>query len=585
MKKFFTLFLIPFFWVDGSFAQDTNFINVVVPGKDTSQTSSGFMRLNACTSPESTVKIKGDSYKVYPTGAFAGYIRLEPGENSLIIESVHPKKGIAQKTLIINYQIREPEKAVSDFSIEYARIVPAVNQDLQTGDIIQVQMKGLSGCKAYFLQNKPMYELPESKTEGIAGIYQGNYRIQPDDTLNEASIDFTLINPSGEIIKAESVNKISANNGKFPVVACTTGNFPYFNYGLGEDRLGGARVSYLDTMVYLTLVGSTGDFYHVKLSETQSVYIPKTSVKLMPPGTFAPFSLTDSWSVSGDERYDYLRIGLSQRLPYVSKYEINPSRIILDVFGAVSNTNWITQLNSAREIKNVYYEQPEKNVMRVTIELKHRQAWGYLVYYERNRLTVKIRQQPQKLDLSSLTIGLDAGHGGSNSGALGSTGTREKEINIAVVMKLKAALEKRGAMVLLTRKADEDLSTTQRWQIWRQGEPDIALSLHCNSVGNTDPLRVKGTSTYYKYIAFRPLSQIMYDEMLKTGLSEFGNVGSFNFLLNAPTEFPNTLIEMAFMSNPEDEMHLLDPHFRDRIVKGVISGLKRYLKQSKATER
>jgi N-acetylmuramoyl-L-alanine amidase len=289
----------------------------------------------------------------------------------------------------------------------------------------------------------------------------------------------------------------------------------------------------------------------------------------------------DSWSVSGDEKYDYLRIGLSQRIPYISKYEISPNRIILDLYGATSNTNWITQMNSAREIKYVYYEQPEKNVVRITIELKHQQAWGYTVFYERNRLVIKIRQQPRKLELSNLTIGLDAGHGGSADGALGSTGAKEKEINLSVVQKMKAALEKAGAKVALTRQGDEDLSTTRRWLIWQKAEPDIVLSFHCNSIGNSDPLRIKGTSTYYKYISFRPLSMIMYDEMLKTGLAEFGNIGSFNFTLNAPTDFPNTLIEMAFMSNPEDEMLLLDQTFRDKIVKGVMSGLKRYLKLCK----
>ena len=234
-------------------------------------------------------------------------------------------------------------------------------------------------------------------------------------------------------------------------------------------------------------------------------------------------------------------------------------------------------MKSAKEIRNVWYEQPEKNVMRVFIELKHRQPWGYSVFYEQNRLVVKIKQQPAKPDLRNLTIGLDAGHGGSNIGALGSTGVQEKVINLSVVMKMKAALEKLGAKTILTRQSDETLSTTARWQIWQKAEPDLVLSFHCNSIGNSDPIRIKGTSTYYKYIAFRPLSQVLYDEMLKLGLSEFGNVGSFNFLLNSPTEFPNALIEMAFLSNPEDEMKMLDPAFQDKIVASVIKGLEKFL--------
>jgi len=311
------------------------------------------------------------------------------------------------------------------------------------------------------------------------------------------------------------------------------------------------------------------------------VYIPEDQVKILPKGTFPPFSLTDSWTVSGDDRYDYLRIGLTQRLPYLSKFESHPSRIVLDIFGAVSNTNWITQLTSAKEIRNVGYEQPEKNVIRVTIELKHQQPWGYLVYYERNRLTVRVKRQPEKPVLSHLTIGLDAGHGGSNLGALGSTGAEEKDINLSVVLKMKSVLEKLGAKTILTRQGDETLSTTARWQIWQKEDPDLVLSFHCNSIGNTDPMRVRGTSTYYKYVAFRPLSETLYEELLKTGLSEFGNIGSFNFLLNAPTQFPNALIEMAFLSHPEDEMKLLDPKFQDKMVAAVVRGLEKFLKQCK----
>jgi N-acetylmuramoyl-L-alanine amidase len=581
MKKNYTLIYLLVFSFIVINAQDKNFIRMVVPEKDSASSYSGFQRLNACTLPGSAVRINNEEYKVYPTGAFAGYIKLNPGTNRLFIESVHPKAGNITKTIILNYTPREPEKAVTSFSIESANVIPALDQELQTGDVIQVRMKAKPGYRAYFLKNKPMYELPETQTGGIAGIYQGSYEVQSSDTINETTVDFTLAGFNGETVNAVSKNKISANTGEFPAIACSKGTFPYFCFGLGEDRLGGAKVSYLDTMVYMTLDGRAGNFYRVKLGETQSVYIPRDNVTLMPKGTFAPWSLTDSWSVSGDDKYDYLRISLSQRIPYVSTFEINPARIILDLYGATSNTNWITQMNSTREIKNVYYEQPEKNVMRVIIELKHRQAWGYTVFYERNRLVVKIKQQPEKLDLSHLTIGLDAGHGGSADGALGSTGTKEKDINIDVVMRMKAALEKAGAKVALTRQADEDLATIRRWQIWQKAEPDIVLSFHCNSIGNSDPTKVKGTSTYYKYIPFRPLSMIMYDELLKTGLSEFGNVGSFNFTLNAPTDFPNTLIEMAFMSNPEDETLLLDNNFRDKVVKGVMVGLKRYLKQCK----
>lgn len=580
------LWIILFLAVTHLMAQTGNYIKIIVPEKDSTVIFAKYQRFNASTLPGSKVTINGEEFRVYPTGAFAGFFPLQPGINRLSVESVHPVKGKITKVIQVVFKAPVPEQAVTDFSIAWVRTVPPVSQSLVTGDVLQVRMKALPGCQALFFGNHPMYELPESQAGGIKGIYQGTYRIQPGDTLYQGKIGFTLKrndpdNNRTDAARDVAANIISINAGEFPAVGQTNSNFSYLNYGMGEDRLGGARAGYLDSLVLLNLTGKTGDFYRVQLSESQTFFIPADQVSILPKGTFTPYSLADSWSVTGDDRYDYLRLGLSRRLPYLSRYESHPSRIVLDIFGAVSNTNWITQLTSAKEIKNVWYEQPEKNVMRVTMELNHQQPWGYQVYYENNRLTVRVKKQPELLSWRNLKIGLDAGHGGSNMGALGSTGVEEKVINLAVVRKMKAALEKLGARIVLTRQEDETLSTTDRWLIWQKAEPDLVLSFHCNSIGNSDPLKVMGTSTYYKYVAFRPLSEALYAELLKTGLSEFGNIGSFNFLLNAPTQFPNALIEMAFMSNPEDEMKLLDPAFQDKIVASVIRGLEKFLKQYK----
>jgi N-acetylmuramoyl-L-alanine amidase len=64
---------------------------------------------------------------------------------------------------------------------------------------------------------------------------------------------------------------------------------------------------------------------------------------------------------------------------------------------------------------------------------------------------------------------------------------------------------------------------------------------------------------------------------MKTGLTVFGNVGSFNFTLNTPTELPNVLVETAFISNPEDEMKLLDDDFRLTLAKRITDGIQDFL--------
>jgi N-acetylmuramoyl-L-alanine amidase len=65
-------------------------------------------------------------------------------------------------------------------------------------------------------------------------------------------------------------------------------------------------------------------------------------------------------------------------------------------------------------------------------------------------------------------------------------------------------------------------------------------------------------------------------------LAGWGLVGNFNFGLNGPTEYPNALVETAFISNPEDEKRLMDPDSQRRMARGMALGIKDFLKISRA---
>jgi len=123
----------------------------------------------------------------------------------------------------------------------------------------------------------------------------------------------------------------------------------------------------------------------------------------------------------------------------------------------------------------------------------------------------------------------------------------------------------------MTRTKDTTLSMEERILMLRRESPDILISVHLNS-SSLDSIR--GTSTYYRYIGFRPLSQAILKRMLDLGLKEFGNVGAFNFALSGPTEYPNCLVEVAFLSNPEDERKITDPAFRRNVARKIMEGVK-----------
>ena len=123
----------------------------------------------------------------------------------------------------------------------------------------------------------------------------------------------------------------------------------------------------------------------------------------------------------------------------------------------------------------------------------------------------------------------------------------------------------------MTREKDTTLSMPERIMMLREQQPDFLISLHLNS---SDYDTVQGVSTYYRYIGFRPLTQFILKRMQDLGLKEYGNVGSFNFGLSGPTDYPNCLIEIAFLSNKEDEKRIRNPIIHKDVAEKIVAGIK-----------
>lgn len=359
------------------------------------------------------------------------------------------------------------------------------------------------------------------------------------------------------------------------LIGRTRGLLPYLEYGKGDDRLGGAKMTYLDSNILVQVVDSTKDDYKVKLSSQHTAFLPRRNFSVDTAARLQPYYLTGSWRVYGDERYDYVTIGLPEKLPYRSRQDICPARIVVDIFGAVSNTNWITQLQSVKEISNVWYEQVEDDVFRVFIELRHQQHWGYAIYYRNNILNIRVKRQPS-LSMRKLRVAIDAGHGGSSTGATGlNTKIQEKDYTLKIAKELERYFKRKGVEVFMTRTEDVDVGMTERLLMLKEQDPDLLLSIHLNSSGNKS---VKGVSTYYRHIGFRPLSQYLLDRMLELELNNFGNIGAFNFSLSGPTEYPNCLVEVAFLSNAEDEQRILKESFHKAVTKKIFKGTRDWIR-------
>ncbi|MCU0405213.1 MAG: N-acetylmuramoyl-L-alanine amidase, partial [Chitinophagaceae bacterium] len=151
------------------------------------------------------------------------------------------------------------------------------------------------------------------------------------------------------------------------------------------------------------------------------------------------------------------------------------------------------------------------------------------------------------------------------------TSVLEKDYTLLFAKALKKSLEDKGAKVLMIREKDTAIDNKDRVLWSMQQNPDLYISIHLNSAGRTT---ARGTSTYYKHVAYSPLSQSILNRMLEiNGLEEFGHVGSFNFQPVQPTEYPSCLVEVAFLSNPEDEKMILSSAFHKQVAKQIKQGI------------
>ncbi|HEU4852181.1 MAG TPA: N-acetylmuramoyl-L-alanine amidase [Telluria sp.] len=241
---------------------------------------------------------------------------------------------------------------------------------------------------------------------------------------------------------------------------------------------------------------------------------------------------------------------------------------------------------------------------------------------EKPEIKLQPRSPEQGLPVSRMiTVALDPGHGGEDPGAIGSRGSREKDIVLAIAKRLKAQLEKLPNMrVMLTRDGDYFVPLGMRVQKARRVQADLFVSIHADAFirptargASVFVLSERGaSSTAARWLANkenladsiggvniktrdRQLASVLLDlsttaqisDSLKVGKAVLGEIGGINRLHKASVEqagfavlkapdIPSILVETAFISNPEEEAKLNDNGYQDQIAAAITKGIKSY---------
>lgn len=314
------------------------------------------------------------------------------------------------------------------------------------------------------------------------------------------------------------------------------------------------RLAHLSKDVQLQINGEKGKFYRVYLNSKQIGWVLKTDVEPI-KGEISSIIL-NKFRCEDKRHYLTYEFELNKKAPFSLKEE---NGLKLSLF-------------------NVKGQLDETYLLQVPVE----KLIGYDIFYDENKLVLKIRKQPKlKCDcpLDNITITVDAGHGGSEKGAIACGGEKEKDINLAIAKNLKLELENKGAKVFMTRDEDVQISLPDRVKFAKDKDSTILVSIHANALPDgQDPILNRGTSVYYYHNQAKALADSILNEITTQVGTQNDKVRQGSLALVRPTSSVSVLVEVGYVINPCDYELLIDADFQKKCAKAIADGIEKYLR-------
>lgn len=224
---------------------------------------------------------------------------------------------------------------------------------------------------------------------------------------------------------------------------------------------------------------------------------------------------------------------------------------------------------------------------RVALDLENCKSYNVALSGDKKTILIAIAKFENTEEVTAPNSGngkivvIDAGHGGSDPGASGSVGGKtyqEKSINLAVAKKVRDILSENGVTVLMTRDSDTYPSLTQRSDFANANKAVIFTSIHSNSASSSS---ASGFEVYYSVqnnsgatgLTSAELAASVAKNISKNVSIKNRGVKTENHVVTRTSTMPAILVELGFMSNPDELSLLLSEDFQYSIAKGIADGI------------
>lgn len=176
-------------------------------------------------------------------------------------------------------------------------------------------------------------------------------------------------------------------------------------------------------------------------------------------------------------------------------------------------------------------------------------------------------------NISEATIVIDAGHGGTDSGALANT-FYEKEVTLETAQILADRLRQAGANVIMTRSSDVFVGLEDRAYISNSSNADAFISLHYDSTEKRN--EVSGTTTYYYHDEEKPLADLVNQYLTQYGALPNNGVRFGDYLVIRENYQPGILLELGYLNNDHDQQVVNTTAYQTQVADAIYQALNQY---------
>lgn len=296
-----------------------------------------------------------------------------------------------------------------------------------------------------------------------------------------------------------------------------------------------------------------------------------------------PVAVSETSSLS---TYEFPILGQLASPPTISR--VDPSQIQVVFPGAT-----YTGSSNGGALADIRSIEAREDAKGLTLNCSLPRPMGAVLSATGNKVTLSL-YKPEVGDgkIAGKVIVVDPGHGGSDTGARSNDGmVNEKDINLAIALKVAEKLSKQGATVIMTRRTDVKVPLKERAEIANRNKAHFFISIHINS----NQLANSRSGSIAFYHGGNVISSVLAECVQKqlganTGLPSIGvwsdtKIYSSGFAVLRYAKMPAVLLELGFINHTKDLQRIVQPDFHNKVAESVVRGLGTYLGNGEGQEK